>query len=97
MTIQIGGLEQNFPDSVNHAGLVVVSYEYMDEILNYDHSNESQRKVRSCGAFYYSAQCSLMKVTIQLKATEQYPHLVLLLCCTRRTEILSDGFSSVLF
>ena len=64
MTIQIGGLKQNSPDSVNYAGLVVVSYEYMDEILNYDHSNERQRKVRSCGAFYYSAQCSLMKVTI---------------------------------
>jgi len=35
---------------------VVVTFESVDEILKYDHSNESYRAVLSCGAVYYAVQ-----------------------------------------
>ena len=35
---------------------VVLTFEFVDEILKCDHSNESYRAVRSCGAVYYAAQ-----------------------------------------
>ena len=36
---------------------VVLTFEFVDEILECDHSNESYRAVLSCGAVYYAVQC----------------------------------------
>ena len=35
---------------------VVLAFEYVDEILKRDHSNESHRAVLSCGAVYHAVQ-----------------------------------------
>ena len=35
---------------------VVLTFEFVDEILNCDHSNESYWAVLSCGAVYYAVQ-----------------------------------------
>ena len=35
---------------------VVLTYESVDKILKYDHSNESYWEVLSCGAVYYAVQ-----------------------------------------
>ena len=35
---------------------VVLAFEYVDEILKCDHSNESHWAVLSCGAVYYAGQ-----------------------------------------
>ena len=35
---------------------VVLTFESVDEILKCDHSNESCRAQRSCGAVYYAVQ-----------------------------------------
>ena len=35
---------------------VILTFESVDEILKCDHSNESYRAVRSCGAVYYAVQ-----------------------------------------
>ena len=35
---------------------VVLTFESVDEILKYDHSNGSYRAVLSCGAVYYAVQ-----------------------------------------
>ena len=37
---------------------VVLTFEFVDEILKGDHSNESYRAVLSCGAVYYAVQDS---------------------------------------
>ena len=34
----------------------VLTFEYMDVILEFDHSNESYWAVLSCGAVYYAVQ-----------------------------------------
>ena len=56
MTIQ--NVSENVPSRgavyyVAQGGLAFVS---MDEILKYDHSNESCRELLSCGAVYYAVQ-----------------------------------------
>ena len=35
---------------------VVLTFESVDKILKYDHSNQSYRAVISCGSFYYALQ-----------------------------------------
>ena len=35
---------------------VVLTFEYVDEILKCDHSNESYRAIRSCGTVYCAVQ-----------------------------------------
>ena len=57
MTIQMKATEQYFP-VVLFIMLykVVLTFDYVDEILNYDHSNESYWAVLSCGAVYYAVQ-----------------------------------------
>ena len=35
---------------------VILSFESVDEILNFDHSSESQSAVLSCGAVYCTVQ-----------------------------------------
>ena len=76
---------------------VALTFESVDEILKSvkcDNSNESYWAVLSCGAVYYAVQdgsnfgvCgwnpkSLLSVTIQMKATEQYfpVELFMVLC-----------------
>ena len=39
---------------------VVLTFESLDEVLKYDHSNESYRAVLSCGAVYYAVQGGTM-------------------------------------
>ena len=57
MTIQMKATEQYFP-----VVLFIIlykkvpSFESVDEILKYDHSNESYRVVLSSGALYYAVQ-----------------------------------------
>ena len=72
--------EQNFP-VVLFIMLykVVLTLESVDEILKCDHSNESYWAVLSCGAVYYAVQGGVLSLwmkswsaTIQMKATEQY-------------------------
>ena len=57
MTIQMKASEQHFP-VVLFIMLykVVLTFKFVDEILKYDHSNESYRAVLSCGAVYYVVQ-----------------------------------------
>ena len=62
---------------------LVLPFEFVNEILRYNHSNESYRSVISCGTVYYAVQGALSPrvksytVTIQMKTTEQYFPLVL--------------------
>ena len=56
-----------------------------NEILKCDHSNESNWAVLSCGTVYYAVEgnsnfwvCAWNSVTIQIKATEQYILVVML-------------------
>ena len=59
---------------------VVLIFESVDEILKWDHSNESYCAVLSCAAVCYAVQGGLTFEsvdevyggTIQMKATEQY-------------------------
>ena len=57
MTIQMKATEQYFP-VVLFIMLykVVLTFESVDEILLYDHSNESYWAVLSCGTVYYAVQ-----------------------------------------
>ena len=57
MTIQTKATEQYFP-VVLFIMLykVVLTFESVDEIVKYDHSNESYRAILSCGAVYYAVQ-----------------------------------------
>ena len=57
MTIHMKATEQYFP-AVLFIMLykVVLTFESVDEILKYDHSNESYRAVLSCGTVYYAVQ-----------------------------------------
>ena len=57
MTIQIKATEQYFP-VVLFITLykVAPTFEFVDEILKCDHSNESSSAVLSCGAVYYAGQ-----------------------------------------
>ena len=85
--IQMKGTEQYFP-VVLFIMLykVVLSFEYVDEILKCDHSNESYWAALSCGAFYYTVQdgskfwvCGWnLKCDHEIKATEEYFPVVLL-------------------
>ena len=66
---------------------VILTLEFVDEILKCDHSDGSYWAVLFCGTVYYAVQggsnfwvCARMKpygVTIQMKATEQYFPVVL--------------------
>ena len=64
---------------------VVLTSKFGDETLVFNHSIESYWAVPSCGTVYYAVQggsnlCLCMKplcVTIQMKAIEQYLHVVL--------------------
>ena len=65
---------------------VVLTFEFVNEILKCDHSNESYWAVLSCGAVYYAVQrgsnflilwIKSLSVTIQMKAIEQYFSVVL--------------------
>ena len=62
MTIQMKDTEQYFP-VVLFIMLyqVVLTFEYVDEILKCDHSNESYRAVQSCGAVHYVVQDGCIK------------------------------------
>ena len=42
--------------AVCYAVLGGLTVEFADEILKFDHSNESHRAVLSCGAVYYAVQ-----------------------------------------
>ena len=55
LTIQMKATQQYFP-VVLFIMLykVVLTFESVDEILWYDHSNESYRAVLSCGTVYYA-------------------------------------------
>ena len=53
MTIQIKATEQYFPVVLYK---VVLAFAPVNEILKYDHSNESCRALLSCGAVYYTVQ-----------------------------------------
>ena len=57
MTIQMKATEQYFP-VVLFIMLykVVLTFGYVDEILQCDHSNESYSAVLSCGSVYYAVQ-----------------------------------------
>ena len=57
VTIQMKATEQYFP-VVLFIMLykVVLTFEYVDEILKYNHSNESYWAVLSCSTVYYAAQ-----------------------------------------
>ena len=65
-----------------------LTFESVDEILKCDHSNESYWAVLSCGAIYHAIQggsnfwvCGWnpkQSVTIQMKATELYIHVLVL-------------------
>ena len=57
MTIQIKAIEQYF-NVVLFIILykVVLTFKSVDETLVCDHSNESYRKVLSCGTVYYTVQ-----------------------------------------
>ena len=57
VAIQMKATEQYFP-VVLFIMLykVVLTFNSMDEILKYDHSNESYWAVLSCGAVYYAVQ-----------------------------------------
>ena len=50
--------DKNFPVEVfiNMLYQVVLTFESVDEILKYDHSNESYWTVLSCGTVYYAVQ-----------------------------------------
>ena len=59
---------------------VVLTFESVDGILNFDHSSKRFLAVLSCGAIYYAVQSCFnflvfwmesVSVTIQIKATEQ--------------------------
>ena len=58
LTIQMKAIEQYFP-VVLFIMLykVVLNFQSVDEILKFDHSNESHRAVPACGAVYYAVQC----------------------------------------
>ena len=81
VTIQMKATEQYFP-VVLFIMLykVVLTFESVDEILQWHHSNESYWAVLSCGTAYYAVQgasnfwvrMKSYRVTIQMKATEQY-------------------------
>ena len=57
MTIHMKATEQYFP-VVLFVMLCkgILTFESVDEILKWDHSNESYCAVLSCGAVYYAAQ-----------------------------------------
>jgi len=58
---------------------VIPTFEFVDEILECDHSNESYWAVLSCGVVYYAVRGGQLlslwmkyySVNIQMKATEQ--------------------------
>ena len=57
VTIQMKATEQYFPVVLFiMVYKVVLSFEFVDEILKCDHSNESYRAGSSCGAVYYAVQ-----------------------------------------
>ena len=59
---------------------MVLTFKSVDKTLACDHSNESYWAVLSCGTLYYAVLGGLIKplcVTIQMKAIEQYFHVVL--------------------
>ena len=57
VTIQMKATEQYFP-VVLFIMLykMILAFEFVNEILKCDHSNESYRAVLSCGAVYYAVQ-----------------------------------------
>ena len=57
VTIQMKATEQYFP-GVLFIMLckVVLTFEFVDEILKCDHSNESYRALLSCGTVHYAVQ-----------------------------------------
>ena len=53
MTIQVEAIEQYlFVVTFIILYRVVLTFELMDEIINYNHSNESRRSVIFCGALF---------------------------------------------
>ena len=57
MTIQIKATEQYFTVVLFIMRYkVVLTFESVNEILKYDHSNESYRAELSCGTVYYAVQ-----------------------------------------
>ena len=66
---------------------VLLMFQCLDDILKCDHSNDSYWAVFSCGAVYYTLQGDssiwvmdeILKLTIQMKASEQYFPVVLFL------------------
>ena len=57
MTIQMNATEQYFSVALfTMLYKVVLTFESVDEILKYDHSNESYSTILFCGAVYYVAQ-----------------------------------------
>ena len=70
MAFQIKAIEQYFPVVLFFTLYkIVLNFESVDEILQFDHSNESYWAVISCGVVYYAVR---LCVTMQTKATEQY-------------------------
>ena len=81
VTIQMKATEQYFPVVLLiMLYKVVLTFEFVDEIRKCHHSNESYWAVLSCGTAYYAVQgasnfwvrMKSYRVTIQMKATEQY-------------------------
>ena len=57
MTIQMEAMEQYlFVVLFIMLYKVVLTFEPMDEIINYNHSNESHWAVLSCGTVYFATQ-----------------------------------------
>ena len=102
--IQMKATEQHFP-VVLFIMLykVVLSYESVDEILKYDHSNESYWAVLSCGAVYYAVQGG-SKLWVCRWDSKVWPFRwkllsstflwYCLLCCTRWFYLLSPWMKS---
>ena len=72
---------------------VVLTYQYVDEILKCDHSKESYWAVLSCGTVYYAVQggsnfwvCEWIIIKVWLlKVTEEYFHVKLLFTLLDKT------------
>ena len=57
VTIRMKATEQYFPVVLFiMVNKVILTFESEDEILKYDHSNESYWAVLSCGAVYYAVK-----------------------------------------
>ena len=79
MTIQMKSLQQSFP-IVMFVMLykVVLTFECVNEILPFDHSNESSPAVFPFGAVYFSSFSKMILLNFQIRCNRQIEFAILI-------------------